>query len=260
MPVEIIKGDTPVILALPYTGTNMQRMVAARLCDEARLYTAPDRGLDRLLRPACPDTSVVRANFHRFLSDPECANPEKAGKPAKGLVGVVPLLDRDGAPVWQNPPSLREAAIWRSTFYVPYHAALRAQIARVRSRFGHVVLVTCRGRAEWDMAQTDATPPDIRLSTNMGAACAIDLSTRLAALFGSHATVSFSQKGRMGTGWTTRTYGHPATGVHALELELNEANYLGTGELEGIFDGATAASLLELLEEAFLFVSQWRPK
>lgn len=263
MPVEVIKGNSPVILALPYAGTDMNRIVVKRLADGERLFTAPDRSLDRLLGDVLEGSGLVRARFHRFLSDPEWPDSGVPVGPSKGMLGVVPLLDRDGAMIWTDPPTAREAASWRSTFHVPYHAALAAQIAAVRARFGHAVLITCRARPDYlagVAGVTGSEPTDIRIANHMGGSSAIDLSSKLLSLFRTSDRLSSALNGRMGAGWSTRQYGKPALHVHALDLELNEGAYLGTGEQAGLIDSARAGHLSELLAEAFRFVARWQPR
>lgn len=259
MPVEIITGNGPVILALPYTGTNIPRTTAMRLLTEDSLVTAPDRCLDRLLSGVHPDLTVVRARFHRFLSDVEQPPPQYNRAPVPGMMGVVPLRDPKGKSIWYEPPGAKEASRWHSTFFVPYHAALRGQIARVRSQFGHAVLVTCRAMPGNEAQEEHTRPVALRMSNNLGTSCAIDLSSRLMALFLHNAEFTTLFSRRVETGWATRSYARPTAGIHAVVLEVSETAYLGQNEMAGVYDEQKSEPLRALLAEAFDILDRWRP-
>ncbi|MFK7943760.1 MAG: N-formylglutamate amidohydrolase [Paracoccaceae bacterium] len=114
MPLEVVQGKSALILAMPYTGTNMQPALVDRLIHKDRWLTAPDRSLDRLLGGLFEDVSLVRANFHRYLSDADVPSPKYARKPLQGMIGTVPVLDRSGLAIWTHPPSEQEAMGWHS--------------------------------------------------------------------------------------------------------------------------------------------------
>ena len=259
MPLENVEGHSPVILTLPYTGTNMPRAIAQRLQDDAQVITAPDRYLDRLMGGLHSDLNVLRANFHRFLSDVDCLNPKRDARPSNGMIGVVPLLDQSGAPIWHHPPTGADAAGWRAMCYAPYHAALGAQIARIRARYGYAVVVNCRARPAHIAREFNAQPVDVSLATYMGASCAVGLGTTLISLLNSGQSISAKLNGRANTGWTTRHYGKPTTGVHALDLEINEDCYLTGGTDAGEYDHERAEQVRVLLREMLAYTITWRP-
>lgn len=259
MPIENIPGNSPVILALPYTGTNIQRAIAHRLQDESLCFTVPDRYLDRLMSDLHPDVSRLRANFHRYLSDVDHPQPAQDDQPARGMMGVVPLIDHDGKSIWHTPPSKKEAASWRAMYHVPYHAALAAHVARARAQFGYAVLVTCRAiRA--DKPDGSGMPSHIGLATYLGAPDMIDLGARLNALFAATATHTSSLNGRAKAGWSTRHYGRPSTGVHAFDLVIREDTYLEFDNQEPHYRAEAAATLQDALKEALGLLVRWRPR
>jgi formiminoglutamase len=261
MPMESIQGNGPVILTLPYTGSNIQRAVALRLRDESLCYTVPDRYLDRVMSGLHPDLNLVRANFHRYMSDVEYPFPADNDQPVKGMLGVVPLLDSQGKSIWDTPPTKKEAASWRAMCYAPYHAAIAAQVARVRARYGYAVLVTCRANNNPLPANPITEPKsDIGIATYLGASGAIDLGAKLNALFAAAGTHTSSLNGRMHAGWSTRRYGRPYTGVHAIDLILNERCYLTLEDEEAQYKPEAAATIHEIMKEAFELIHNWRPR
>ncbi len=53
--------------------------------------------------------------------------------------------------------------------------------------------------------------------------------------------------GRFKGGWTTRHYGRPETGVHAIQMELAQATHLATEEPPFAYDEDKAARLRPVL-------------
>ncbi|MEM9577731.1 MAG: N-formylglutamate amidohydrolase [Pseudomonadota bacterium] len=258
MPLQVVHGNSPVIICLPYTGTNMQRSIVQRLRDRDHWLTAPDRYLDKVIGGLSGEMNLVRANFHRFLSDVEQQVNGTEPMTRKGMIGVVPLLDQDGQNIWAYPPEAREAASWRSIYFAPYHAAV-AQIAQVRARFGHAVLVTCRARRDTPFGDPGKKPDDIAIRTFIGASSAIDLPVKMQALLQSSDQFTNSLSGQLGVGSSTRRYGRPGHGVHALDLEISEATYLNTQHDALQLDAAKVDVLRETLAETFDLIANWRP-
>ena len=55
--------------------------------------------------------------------------------------------------------------------------------------------------------------------------------------------------GRFRGGWTTRHYGRPAEGLHAIQMELAQASHLGTEEPPFALDPEKAETLRALLAD-----------
>ncbi|MGD9294518.1 MAG: N-formylglutamate amidohydrolase [Roseobacter sp.] len=259
MPLDLIQRYGPLIVILPHTGTNMPRVIADRLKDPAQSITAPDRFLDRLLHGLMEDATVLRANFHRYLSDVDSGLAAGEARPRNGMIGVVPLLDVRGESIWEKPPGPREAQTWRSTYYVPFHAALAAQIARVRARNGYAMVVTCRARPDEALTYSPPDDVDIWISTFMGASCAVELSTQLVRLINSSNTHTAMVQGRSTAGWITQHYGRPSAGTHALDLDLSEACYLTFDDGAALYNTERAESFRGVLSEVMEYIGKWRP-
>ncbi|WP_282059748.1 N-formylglutamate amidohydrolase [Roseobacter litoralis] len=257
MPLEIIPGNGPLIITLPYTGTNMRRELVERLYDKSRHITSNDRYLDRLLGGLANDATTIRTNFHRFVSDVDAVSMASELRAHNGLLGVVPLIDHDGTAIWSSPPTVDEARVWRALYFTPYHAALATQIARVRAKYGHAIVLNCRARrAE---STTAAEVPDIEFSTHLGASCGVSLSAELAALVTSASAHSVLVSGQLRTGWTTRQYGRPRANTHAFDLDVHENCYLTNDGEVGHFDAEKVGPLRDTLRHVMRHLGQWTP-
>lgn len=255
MTVEAVHGDSPLIIVLPYTGSNIPRIIYKRLNDEGRALRDTDSYLDRLVVDLAANPTRLRVNFHRYVSDPDARYTRRDSEWSKEMVGVVPLLDRTGAAIWSTPPKMTEAANWRAAFYAPFHAALNAQVARVRARHGHAVLVTVKALHHCG----DSQDCDISVSTNMAASCSVTLSATVTSLLMSDAAYRCVLNGSSAAGQITHQHGRPELGIHALQLGIRSSCYLSTDGEVGHYDAQKAETLRQLLNEAFSLLSGFSP-
>lgn len=259
MPVETIQQNSAILLTLPYTGTTMPPVIARRLRDPQQCFTVPDRYLDRLMGGLGQDMNMVRANFHRYLSDVDYIGASRDLRPRKGMMGGVPLLDAQGHSIWDHPLSRKDVAAWWGMYHAPYHAAIAAQIARIRARRGHVIVLTCRARPEAALHRQDAGSADITLSTGTGLTCDVTLSTKAGQLLKSHDRTTVTLSGQSSTGYTARTYGRPAKGVHALDLDIAESCYLSTADNDSHYAPDKAQQVRAVLAVLVAYLGDWRP-
>ena len=114
-------------------------------------------------------------------------------------------------------------------FHAPYHAALSAQIERVKALHGYAVLYDCHSIRSVIPWLFDGTLPDFNIGTDQGRTCApaIESAVHEACLSTRRSTVL---NGRFRGGWTTRHYGRPADGVHAIQMELADRGALADAD------------------------------
>ncbi len=229
-PVEIIQGDGPVILGLPHTGTWLPDEIASGLNETGRALCDTDWHVHRLYEGLLPGVTTVRATFHRYVID---ANRDPSGAslyPGQNTTGLCPETDFDGQPIWKdgNAPSAEEVERRRETFHAPYHTALAAQIERVRARHGVAVLYDCHSIRSRIPFLFKGVLPNFNIGDNSGATCAPAITQAVAE--GCQAADGYTTviNGRFKGGWTTRHYGCPSDGVHAIQMELAQSTHLET--------------------------------
>ncbi len=139
----------------------------------------------------------------------------------------MPLTDFDDNPIWLAGQEPDEAEIARrlADWHAPYHAALAAEIERVRALHGVAILYDCHSIRSVCPFLFKGVLPDMSVGTNDGRSCApaIETATALAC---AASRFSFVVNGRFKGGWTTRHYGRPETGVHAIQMELAQKTHL----------------------------------
>jgi formiminoglutamase len=247
-PFEVFPGDSPVILGMPHGGTWLPDAVTARLNANGRLLADTDWHIAQLYDGLLPGATVVQATFHRYLID---ANRDPGGVslyPGQNTTGLCPLTDFDGLPIWAEgqEPGADDIATRRGGFHAPYHAALAEQIDRVRARHGVAILYDCHSIRSTIPFLFPGVLPVFNIGTADGTTCAPAITEALhSACAGSGLETVLN--GRFKGGWTTRHYGHPEDGAHAIQMEIAQSAYLTAETAPWAFDDAGAARLRAVL-------------
>ncbi|WP_210529582.1 N-formylglutamate deformylase [Rubellimicrobium arenae] len=224
-PVIVERGDGPLVLGFPHTGTHVPEAVRARLNARGRQLTDTDWRIEDLYGGLAPGATVVRATVHRYVVD---ANRDPSGAslyPGQSTTDLVPLTDFEGEPIWTDPPTEAEVAERTAAFHAPYHAALRAEMERVRDRHGVAILWDAHSIRSRLPFLFDGLLPDLNIGTNSGASCDPGLERAVADL-AADSGFTHVANGRFKGGWTTRHYGQPGAGWHAIQMEIAQSAYL----------------------------------
>lgn len=247
--VEIHRGASPVILAFPHTGTQVPPEIAARLNANGQLLADTDWHVHRLYGGLLPDATAVRATFHRYAID---ANRDPSGEslyPGQNTTGLVPLTDFDGLAIWREgmEPDAQEIARRREAFHTPYHAALAAEIERVRALHGVALVYDCHSIRSVVPFLFPGRLPDFNIGTDGGRTCAPAIEAAAQSICAGAEGFTSVLNGRFRGGWTTRHYGRPEAGVHALQMELSQITHLGREEPPFPYHEGKAARLRPVL-------------
>jgi formiminoglutamase len=241
-PVEVTRGDSPIVLGLPHTGTYVPPEIQTKLNKRGRALTDTDWHIHTLYDGLLPGATTVRASFHRYVID---ANRDPSGVslyPGQNTTTLVPLTDFDGNDIWDQRPSDAEIAERLAAFHTPYHAALKAELDRVKAIHGIAVLYDCHSIRSIIPYLFDGVLPDMNLGTNNGTTCAPEIEAA-AHEFAASSPYSTVLNRRFKGGWTTRHYGRPAEGLHAIQMELAQSAYLTTERPPWSYDNRKADRL-----------------
>ncbi|WP_134678429.1 N-formylglutamate deformylase [Paracoccus ravus] len=241
-PVEVIQGDSPIILGLPHTGTWLPDEIRARLNPRGQVLADTDWHIERLYDGLLPGATTVRATFHRYVIDANRGPDDASLYPGQNTTGLVPLTDFDGEAIWVTEPTAEEISERKARFHAPYHAALAAEIERVLAKHGVAILYDCHSIRSHIPFLFEDTLPDFNIGTNSGRSCAPAIEAavqEVAAATGRTHVLN----GRFKGGWTTRHYGQPDAGVHAIQMELAQSTHLSTETPPFAYDEAKAEAL-----------------
>jgi formiminoglutamase len=294
-PVEVIRGDGPVVLGQPHGGTWLPAGVEAALNATGRALADTDWHIGRLYEGLLPGATVVRATFHRYVIDANRPPDGASLYPGRNTTGLVPLTDFDGRPIWTEAPDAAEVERRRAAFHVPYHTALTAELDRVRAAHGFAILWDCHSIRSRIPFLFEGRLPDLNIGTNGGTSCAPELEAlvvKACGLAGGLAGIAASGGARSGEGgpdlpgrqaggaadatgdrppftavlngrfrggWSTRHYGRPAEGLHAIQMEIAQRAYLAAESPPWTYSEARAAPLREILARTLAALAAWRP-
>ena len=106
----------------------------------------------------------------------------------------------------------------RLAYHAPYHAALAAALERAKAQHGFAILYDCHSIRSTIPFLFDGTLPDFNTGTNMGTTCDPAIEDIVVTACAAAEGYSSVLNGRFKGGWTTRHYGHPEEGLHAIQM------------------------------------------
>lgn len=226
--IEVDRGNGPLLVSFPHTGTEIPAEIEDRLVSPWRARKDTDWWIERLYDFADKlGATVVRTGLSRTVID---VNRDPSGAslyPGQATTGLCPDSTFDGEPLYRpgEGPSPAEVEARRERYFAPYHGALRSEIARLRARHRNVVVYDCHSIRSSIPRLFPGELPVFNIGTNGGASCSPELSGRIAKICEGTGEPTVVD-GRFRGGWITRSLGHPASGVHALQMELACRAYL----------------------------------
>lgn len=251
---EPARQSAPVIYASPHSGRHYPAdFVTASALSAHDLRASEDIYVDALFAAApAQGTPLLQATYARaYLDvnreawelDPAMFNGPlpgyvnvKSGRVAAGL-GTIARVVASGTAIYNTKLDFTDA-VWRvNHIYHPYHQEAERLVARTQERFGTALLVDCHsmpsvGGSWGDMKLKNLTHvPDFILGDRYGRACA-PVVTQTAETLLKDLGYNVTRNSPYSGGYNTRHYGTPATGRHALQIEINRALYVDETTLE----------------------------
>ena len=259
---DVHRGDSALVVDVPHAGTHVPPSIALAMdAGDASALPDTDWHVEKLYAFARDaGATVVVATHSRYVVDLNRDPSGAALYAGADNTELVPTRTFDNAPVWRDgrAPDRDAVEMRKREYFAPYHAALEAEIARVKSLHGHAVLLdahSIRSRVPRFFA---GQLPDLNLGTADGASAARALQDVAAGILASDARFTSIVNGRFKGGWITRRYGRPGERVHALQLEIAQSAYMDESP-PWPWDAARAAPLEALLKRLVAALSVWRP-
>ena len=222
------EGNAPLVVSIPHAGTWIPADIERRMQSLWLARKDADWWIDHLYGFAEElDATIVRTAVSRSVID---VNRDPSGAslyPGMATTALCPSTTFDGEPLYleSQEPDEAEIATRRTRWFDPYHRALAAELDRLHRKHKRVVLYEAHSIRSRVPRLFDGELPNFNIGTNDGASCAPALTAAVeAACDGS----GFSRvtNGRFKGGWTTRHYGCPGDGVHAVQMELACRGYM----------------------------------
>ncbi|MHC5306542.1 N-formylglutamate deformylase [Bartonella sp. LJL80] len=249
------QGRSPLILAFPHTGTFVPETIHSQLNENGRILADTDWHIDRLYDGLVDDVTTVRALFHRYVIDANRDPADVSLYPGQNTTSLVPTTDFDGNPIWSEKPDAADIEKRKAAYHAPYHAALQAEIDRVKALHGFAVLYDCHSIRSHIPFLFEGKLPDFNVGTNDGKTASPSIEKAVMAVLETAQHYDHVLNGRFKGGWTTRHYGDPANHVYAIQMELAQSTHLETEKPPFAYDATKATALrapLKAILEAIL--------
>lgn len=236
--------SSPVVVSVPHAGRIYPpEILAAARVPQPMLERLEDSWCDRIAADAQDAGAVVvQALWARAVADCNRGEGQMApgevdpslrqefsapGRKERAGLGVVPTRLADCGPLWKRP--IDAAALnWRlESLHRPYHAALTSELAAVRERHGHAILIDLHS-----MPQIPAGQPGhgarIVVGDRFGTSSA-DWLVDLVMNAAQRLNVPVTRNQPYAGGHIVRTHGQPDQAVHAVQIEIDRSLYLAPG-------------------------------
>jgi N-formylglutamate deformylase len=226
--LEIQRGDAPLIVSFPHTGTDIPEAIEMNTVSAWLARKDADYWVHLLYDFARElGATTLRTTISRTVID---VNRDPSGAslyPGQTTTGLCPTETFDGEALYllERKPTAAEIAKRRAQFFDPYHAALHAEIERLRSQHARVVVYDAHSIRSVVPRLFDGELPHLNIGTYDGRTCDRALAEAIEEVC-DRSAFSRVTNGRFKGGWTTRRYGQPDRGVHAVQMELACRAYL----------------------------------
>ena len=230
----------PVLFASPHSGSHypasMQDALCVPLIDVRR---TEDAFIDELFAGApALGASLVAARYGRSVvdlnRDPHeldaamfhdgpprpCALP--TARVEAGL-GCLPRVGASGEAIYARLLSRAEGEERLVHIHDAYHQHLSAELEALRRAHGHALLIDCHSMPSLQPGRRTLT--DIVLGDRFGSSADPRLMARIERSFRAQG-FTVARNAPYAGGYTTRRYGRPRRGIHALQVEINRGLYM----------------------------------
>ncbi len=245
---EPLSATGPVVCNSPHSG----RSYPASFLRQSRLELAAlrrseDTFVDELFAEA-PRAGVplMRAHFPRAFLDvnrepyeldprmfegrlPAFANTRSL-RVAGGL-GTVARVVGDAREIYPRRIPVSEALSRIEQFYKPYHRTLRKLVTRAQKNCGFALLLDCHSMPSNAGGRDERPRADFVLGDRYGTSCSASIADMVERTLRAQGYIVLRNKPYAG-GFITEHYGDPATGLHALQIEVNRALYMDEARYE----------------------------
>lgn len=258
--IEVTRGDSPLVLGLPHTGTDVPEEILATFNDTGRALADTDWHIHNLYDGLVEGVTTVRTPVHRYVID---VNRDPGGNslyPGQNTTTLCPLTDFDGQAIYLDgqEPDADEIASRRERFHKPYHDALAAELDRIRGLHGFALLYDCHSIRSGIPFLFEGTLPDFNTGTNNSETCDPAIEKLVVDHCSNAEGYTSVLNGRFKGGWTTRHYGRPQEGLHAIQMELAQSTYCEE-QAPWTWDTAKADRLRRHLRAILTDLQNWRP-
>jgi N-formylglutamate amidohydrolase len=241
-------GPSALLFNSPHSGRIYpEAFLAASRLDRLALRRSEDMDVDHLFSDViAAGASFMTVEFPRAYCDvnrePYELDPKMFAerlppyvntaslRVASGL-GTIPRTVGDGQDIYRGSLPIAEAFDRIECLYKPYHRALSRQLITAHRRYGFALLVDCHSMPSAAVTRSESYRCDIVIGDRFGTSADPDIPDRIEAYL-RNCGYQVARNRPYAGGFITEHHGAPATGIHALQIEVNRALYMDERRME----------------------------
>lgn len=144
-------------------------------------------------------------------------------------LGCLPRVGASGREIYAKPLTCAEGAFRLQHVHDGYHQAVSDCLDQLKQSWRDVVLIDCHSMPSTQPGRSGL--PDIVLGDRFGSSCTARLTSLIERSF-RQSGLRVVRNAPYAGGYTTRRYGRPRRGVHALQIEINRGLYMDEQSIE----------------------------
>ena len=242
------EGSSPLLVSIPHDGRTLLPGQAECMTDAGRALLDTDWHV-RELYSFVEDlgASVIAANYSRYVIDLNRPPSDASLYENQLATGLCPRQTFAGQDIYLDGESVssREQETRVQAYWQPYHDRIFETLNQLKDQFGYALLWDAHSIAGEVPLLFDGVLPGLNIGTDGGASCATEITAAVAAAAQASPDSSVTN-GRFRGGHITRSYGAPEDGVHAMQLELTQQNYMDQKNLS--YDAERAVGLVDTIK------------
>ncbi len=227
-PYHYFPGTLPVVVSVPHVGTYVPESILERFEPPAKQLRDTDWYVDKLYDFARQiGVHMLVATYSRYVIDLNRSPDGHSLYPGQFTTGLCPTTLFDASPIYKAglEPDAQEIQQRTQDYWKPYHNKLKLLMHTLRDGSQRVALFDAHSIASHVPTLFEGRLPDLNLGTADGTS-ANDEVTQMLLSIAQESSYSTVVNGRFKGGYITRHYGMPEHGIHAVQLELAQINYM----------------------------------
>jgi len=230
---SFIKGNTPLLISMPHTGTDIPDYIAKIMTPEALERKDTDWFIDELYEFALSiGASVLKPRYSRYVIDLNRGVDGINLYPGSNSTELCPTTTFDLSPIYKDNimPSEQDVALRIRDYWQPYHSCLQQTLAQLKAKHGYAILLDAHSILSEVPRFFEGRLPDFNFGTANGESCSSSLTRQVESL--NYSPYTQVCNARFKGGYITREYGDPENNIHAIQLELSQQTYMDESTLQ----------------------------
>ncbi|NVK34247.1 MAG: N-formylglutamate amidohydrolase [Rhodobacteraceae bacterium] len=257
--IHVKRGQAPLVICLPHSGTDIPPVVASRLSANGSLQTDIAWLLPKIFElPENLDVTIISSSISRYVIDVD-KSLYPVGEEQASCHALCPLTTYDTKRIYAQgeEPGAVEIEQRQLLFYKPFYNAVERELARLRKIYDRIVMLNCSSIQSQFRGPHEDEIPLINIETDNGDACDEALPEIIAGSFEQLADYSVSVDKFVTGGELLRRFAAPGIGVHGASVTVAQRAYLAQEAPPFQLDPAKAPALTDAMAAMACNIQGW---